>query len=74
VLNRELPGRYPFPESFSLERDFLEKMAGQIKIGGFIQDRYFIDIGIPEDYAAPGANWHGCAFLIRLDLAASTAC
>jgi len=51
VLNRELPGRYPFPESFSLERDFLEKMAGQIKIGGFIQDRYFIDIGIPEDYA-----------------------
>jgi len=51
VLSRQLTGRYPFPESFSLERDFLEKMVGQIKIGGFVQDSYFIDIGIPADYA-----------------------
>lgn len=42
------------PEKFSFEKDYLEKNigAGKDKTGiyGFIQDEYFIDIGIPEDY------------------------
>lgn len=35
-------------EKFSFESQFLEKHSNEIY--GFIQDKYFIDIGIPEDY------------------------
>jgi D-glycero-alpha-D-manno-heptose 1-phosphate guanylyltransferase len=38
------------PEKFSFEKDYLEKQCGQGKIAGQVQDAYFIDIGIPEDY------------------------
>jgi len=38
------------PEVFSFETDYLEKSIGQKRIYGVIQDAYFIDIGIPEDY------------------------
>jgi D-glycero-alpha-D-manno-heptose 1-phosphate guanylyltransferase len=38
-----------YPKVFSFEKDFLE--AGREKrLYGLVQDRYFIDIGIPEDY------------------------
>lgn len=40
----------PFPEKFSFEKDYLEKMINERDMIGFIQDNYFIDIGIPEDY------------------------
>jgi len=38
------------PGKFSFEKDYLEKYLEQQKIYGDIQDTYFIDIGIPEDY------------------------
>jgi D-glycero-alpha-D-manno-heptose 1-phosphate guanylyltransferase len=38
------------PEKFSLEKDYLEKFYTTGKLMGLIQDEYFIDIGIPEDY------------------------
>ena len=38
------------PEKFSFEKDYLEKMFLTRKMFGVIQDEYFIDIGIPEDY------------------------
>jgi D-glycero-alpha-D-manno-heptose 1-phosphate guanylyltransferase len=38
------------PEKFSFEKDYLEKMVGERKITGSVQDEYFIDIGIPEDF------------------------
>lgn len=41
---------HAWPERFSFEKDYLEKQAGAGKIYGCIQDAYFIDIGIPEDY------------------------
>lgn len=37
-------------EKFSFEKDYLEKFIGKRQFFGFRQDRYFIDIGIPEDY------------------------
>ena len=37
--------------TFSFESDFLEKAVGSMKIRAFISDGYFIDIGVPEDYA-----------------------
>jgi len=38
------------PEVFSFEKDYLEKFYTKRKIAGIVQDEYFIDIGIPEDY------------------------
>lgn len=35
---------------FSFEKDCLEKFAHLGYFSGFVYDRYFIDIGIPEDY------------------------
>lgn len=43
-LSEELPGK------FSFEKDYLEKYFDTRKIYGTVQDEYFIDIGIPEDY------------------------
>jgi len=37
-----------WPEKFSFETDFLEKTAESLF--GSVQDEYFIDIGVPEDY------------------------
>jgi len=39
-----------FPDKFSFEKDYLEKYYTQRRIYGLVQDRYFIDIGIPEDF------------------------
>jgi D-glycero-alpha-D-manno-heptose 1-phosphate guanylyltransferase len=38
-----------FPEIFSLETDYLQKISNT-NIYGYISDGFFIDIGIPEDY------------------------
>jgi D-glycero-alpha-D-manno-heptose 1-phosphate guanylyltransferase len=40
-----------FPEKFSFETAYLERFYTQHKMYGLVQDEYFIDIGIPEDYA-----------------------
>lgn len=39
-----------FPNKFSFEKDYLEKYYPVRRIYGLVQDQYFIDIGIPEDY------------------------
>lgn len=50
LLNKEKFLTRSFPEKFSFEKDYLEKFCGEGKFYGSIQDGYFIDIGIPEDY------------------------
>jgi D-glycero-alpha-D-manno-heptose 1-phosphate guanylyltransferase len=45
----------PLPEKFSFEKDYLEKKVAspgntKSELYGMVQDEYFIDIGIPEDY------------------------
>lgn len=42
------------PEKFSFEKDFLEKYYGSQKMTALVQDEYFIDIGIPEDFEKAG--------------------
>ncbi len=37
-------------DKFSFENDYLVPFASRQPFFGFISDRYFIDIGIPEDY------------------------
>ena len=44
-LQNDLPGK------FSFEKDYLEAFYNNKKIYGLIQNEYFIDIGIPEDYS-----------------------
>jgi D-glycero-alpha-D-manno-heptose 1-phosphate guanylyltransferase len=39
-----------YPEVFSFEKGYLEKNTGSKKLYGVVNDGYFIDIGIPEDY------------------------
>ena len=41
----------PFPDKFSFEKDVLEPFSAMGKVRGWITDRYFLDIGIPDDYA-----------------------
>jgi D-glycero-alpha-D-manno-heptose 1-phosphate guanylyltransferase len=39
------------PEKFSFEKDYLEKLYTARPMYGVVQYEYFIDIGIPEDFA-----------------------
>ncbi|MDN3656626.1 nucleotidyltransferase family protein [Ferruginibacter paludis] len=39
-----------YPDVFSFEKEYLEKNTGTGKLYGVINNHYFIDIGIPEDY------------------------
>jgi D-glycero-alpha-D-manno-heptose 1-phosphate guanylyltransferase len=39
------------PGVFSFEKDYLEKAFRDQPVMGLVSDAYFIDIGIPEDYA-----------------------
>lgn len=50
LLNVENFMRESLPGRFSFEKDYLEAFYTKRKIYGCIQDKYFIDIGIPEDY------------------------
>jgi D-glycero-alpha-D-manno-heptose 1-phosphate guanylyltransferase len=55
VLNKNKFLAKEFPAKFSFEHDYLEKTLGLSKgkmhgIYGLVQDEYFIDIGLPEDY------------------------
>ncbi|MEO7306588.1 MAG: nucleotidyltransferase family protein [Ferruginibacter sp.] len=40
----------PLPQKFSFEKDYLEQYVDKRKMYGYVQDVYFIDIGIPDDY------------------------
>jgi len=50
ALNAEKFLTESLPEKFSFEKDYLEKMIVERRIVGSVQDEYFIDIGIPEDF------------------------
>jgi D-glycero-alpha-D-manno-heptose 1-phosphate guanylyltransferase len=50
LLNREKFISRLLPEKFSFEKEYLEKFCAEGNFYGSVQDRYFIDIGIPEDF------------------------
>jgi D-glycero-alpha-D-manno-heptose 1-phosphate guanylyltransferase len=50
LLNKEKFLKRPFPGKFSFEKDYLERFCEEGNFYGSVQDGYFIDIGIPEDY------------------------
>lgn len=51
LLETKLLQEHLIPEQFSFERDFLFPKIHLIHPRAFVVDEYFIDIGIPEDYA-----------------------
>jgi DNA polymerase III delta prime subunit len=50
ILNRNRFLSMKFPNKFSFEQDYLLPYHNSEPMYGFVQDAYFIDIGIPEDY------------------------
>jgi D-glycero-alpha-D-manno-heptose 1-phosphate guanylyltransferase len=46
------------PQKFSFEKDYLEKFYNTRSMFGVVQDEYFIDIGIPEDYERAQKELH----------------
>ncbi len=50
ALNKERFLQEDLPQKFSFEKDYLEQFYTKRKMAGLVQDEYFIDIGIPEDY------------------------
>lgn len=50
LLNIASIKKEQLPEKFSFETDYLQALYKSRTMLGFIQDGYFIDIGIPEDY------------------------
>jgi D-glycero-alpha-D-manno-heptose 1-phosphate guanylyltransferase len=52
ILKREVLSGAEFKTKFSFEKDFLEKYNGVFGFYGLpFADSFFIDIGVPEDYA-----------------------
>jgi D-glycero-alpha-D-manno-heptose 1-phosphate guanylyltransferase len=51
IINKRFFQKQNLPEKFSLEKDFFEEIYKKEKIYGLLCRQYFIDIGIPEDYA-----------------------
>jgi len=50
LINKRIFDNFNFPEVFSFERDLLENKSLDLTLFGYIEDSYFIDIGIPEDF------------------------
>lgn len=51
LINKEKFLKENLPYKFSFEKEYLEVFHQQRKMMGSIQEKYFIDIGIPEDFS-----------------------
>ena len=51
VVPRAIASEFPNDDAFSLEHDFLAEAVRRLPFRLFISQGYFIDIGVPEDYA-----------------------
>jgi len=51
LLNARLLARYPLPQAFSFESDFLMTQVEELRPLAFTAGGIFIDIGVPDDYA-----------------------
>ncbi|HLB41365.1 MAG TPA: nucleotidyltransferase family protein [Gammaproteobacteria bacterium] len=59
LIHPDLFARFNLSKQFSFENDFLHLFVSEIKPQIFISDDYFIDIGIPEDYARAQVELEG---------------
>lgn len=51
LLRNDLWNRIGVSAKFSFEKDVLERYLDELDFRGYVSEGYFIDIGIPEDYA-----------------------
>jgi len=51
LIHPQLFSAYQLPKHFSFEKDFIRPFCSMIKPHVFLTDDYFIDIGLPQDYA-----------------------
>jgi D-glycero-alpha-D-manno-heptose 1-phosphate guanylyltransferase len=51
IINRSNCRMVHLPDKFSFETDILQQHVINGNLFGFVNDNYFIDIGIPKDYA-----------------------
>jgi len=51
LMEPDLFANCDVPKKFSFESDFLYPYVDRIKPNAFVVDEYFVDIGVPEDYA-----------------------
>jgi D-glycero-alpha-D-manno-heptose 1-phosphate guanylyltransferase len=51
IINKKYFNKQNLPLKFSFEKDYLEKLVVDKFFYGFKSEGYFIDIGVPEDYA-----------------------
>ncbi|WP_108821706.1 nucleotidyltransferase family protein [Dysgonomonas sp. Marseille-P4361] len=50
LFNKDIFSKLNLPDKFSFEKDIMEAHVSSLRIYGFEQDNYFIDIGIPSDF------------------------
>ncbi|HZV68996.1 MAG TPA: HAD-IIIA family hydrolase [Saprospiraceae bacterium] len=50
ILNKPVFLKNTFPKIFSFEKDYLVKYVDTHPFYGIVQDKYFVDIGIPSDF------------------------
>ena len=50
LINKQRFLQRNLPQKFSFETDYLQRFAPEKMLWGSVQEGYFIDIGIPEDY------------------------
>ena len=50
IIKKSLLDNFILDEKFSIEDDFFSRYYKELNFFAQIQDKYFIDIGIPEDY------------------------
>lgn len=56
-MRRDVFVKEQMPQKFGFEKDFLEPKASVIPLFGRVEEAYFIDIGVPEDYRRAQLEW-----------------
>lgn len=51
LINKQIFNKYPQAQKFSFEKEVMEQLYKKESFYGWVSDGYFLDIGIPEDYA-----------------------
>lgn len=59
VINKAALESKNLPQKYSFEKDFLEAFVSEHSFYGYKAEGYFIDIGIPEDYAQSQTDFKG---------------
>lgn len=65
ILNRQLFSTFNLNERFSIEEDLFKSQIGKLKIVGFVAEGYFIDIGIPDQFAIAQKDFVGFKYTLH---------